>query len=245
MRAAPRASGLIATGLVTLICFGLLIGLGVWQLHRKVWKEDIIAAMTARLSQAPQPLPPSADWDALRQDRDEFRRVQFSGVFVPGEEVLVYAAGSALRTDIKGPGYFVFAPIRLADGRIVVVDRGFVPIDRKGAPHSAPEGAVSVVGVLRWPENRGMFTPADDLKGNVSFLRDPAAMAAGRHWGNVAPFYIDQEAPEPPGGLPRPGKLVVNLPDNHLQYAITWFGLAAGLAGVYAFWLVGQFRKVS
>jgi surfeit locus 1 family protein len=235
---------LIASSLAVLAGMALLIGLGVWQLHRKVWKENLIAAMTARLDQAPQPLPPPAQWTALAQDRDEFRRVRFDAAFAPGEEALVYAPGSALRTDVKGPGYFVFAPAKLSDGRVVVVDRGFVPIDRKDAPRAAPEGVVPVVGVLRWPETRGMFTPADDVAGNVWFLRDPAAMAAARTWGEVAPFYVDQESPAPPGGLPRPGRLVVNLPDNHLQYAITWFGLAAGLAGVYAFWLFGRFRPV-
>ena len=128
------------------------------------------------------------------------------------------------------------------DGSIVVVDRGFVPLDRKDMAtraQGAPHGTVDIVGVMRWPESRGMFTPADDVKNNVWYLRDPAAMAQAKNWGEIAPFYIDQEAPVPPGGLPLPGKLVVHLPDNHLQYAITWFGLALGLAGVYAVWLAG------
>jgi cytochrome oxidase assembly protein ShyY1 len=241
--------GVVATTFITLVCLIILVGLGVWQLQRKVWKENLIAAMTTRLNETPQPLPPPGQWGALRPDADEFRRIGFSATFVPGEEALVYTPGSALRTDIKGPGYFVFAPARLADGRTVVVDRGFVPLDRKDSIDSidskdSKDGEpVNVVGVLRWPESRGMFTPPDDLKGNVWYLREPAAMAAARHWGEVAPFYVDQESPVPPGGLPSPGKLVVNLPDNHLQYAITWFGLAAGLVGVYGYWLFGRFRK--
>ena len=101
----------------------------------------------------------------------------------------------------------------------------------------APQGAVDIVGVLRWPEARGLFTPADDVAGNVWYLRDPKAMAAAKKWDAAAPFYIDQEAPVPTGGLPLPGKLAVALPDNHLQYAITWFGLALALAGVYVAWL--------
>lgn len=236
--------GLIATMLITLVCLAILIGLGVWQLQRKVWKENLIAAMTSRLDATPQPLP--SQWRALAPDADEFRRVIFTATFLPGEEALVYTPGSALRTDIKGPGYLVFAPAKLADGRIVAVDRGFVPFDRKDqatGAQGAPQGPVTVVGVLRWPESRGMFTPADDVKGNVWYLRDPAAMAAARHWGEIAPFYVDQESPVPPGGWPLPGKLVVNLPDNHLQYAITWFGLAAGLIGVYGYWVFGRFRK--
>ena len=90
-----------------------MIGLGVWQLQRKVWKENLIAAMTSRLDAPAQPLP--SQWVALTQDADEFRRVAFTATFAAGEEALVYTPGSALRSDIKGPGYFVFAPARLAD----------------------------------------------------------------------------------------------------------------------------------
>lgn len=241
-----RASGpgFIATTLVTLVCLAILIGLGVWQLQRKVWKENLIAAMTSRLDAPAQPLP--QQWTNLTQDAGEFRHVAFTATFAPGEEALVYTPGSALRADIKGPGYFVFAPGKLADGRTVVVDRGFIPLDRKDKAARAqgePQGPINVVGYLRWPESRGLFTPADDVKGNVWYLRDPAAMAAARHWGDVAPFYVDQEAPVPPGGLPAPGKIVVNLPDNHLQYAMTWFGLGAALVGVYGFWVFGRFRR--
>ena len=88
-----------------------------------------------------------------------------------------------------------------------------------------------------------MFTPADDLKENTWYLRDIKAMAAAHHWNNVAPFYVEMESPVPAGGLPKPGRLVVNLPDNHLQYAITWFGLAFGLAGVYVLFIVRRLRR--
>ena len=241
----PRG-GVIAATVFTLIGLAILIGLGAWQLERKTWKENLIATMTERLDAAPRDLPPRANWSGLIQDRDEYRRVRFSAEFLTGEEALVYASGSAVRPDVKGPGYFVFAPARLADGSIVVVDRGFVPPDRKDASARAqgtPHGSVDIVGVMRWPEQRGLFTPADDLKTNVWYLRDPAAMAQAKKWGEIAPYYIDQEAPVPAGGWPKPGKLVVHLPNNHLQYAITWFGLALGLAGVYAVWLAGRLRR--
>jgi surfeit locus 1 family protein len=74
-------------------------------------------------------------------------------------------------------------------------------------------------------------------------VRDPQAIAAAKKWNGAASFYIEQESPAPPGGLPKPGKLAVALPDNHMQYAITWFGLAAGLAGVYGVWLAGRLRR--
>jgi len=87
------------------------------------------------------------------------------------------------------------------------------------------------------------FTPDDDPKTNVWYVRDPQAMAAAKKWAVAAPFYIDQEAPVPPGGAPLPGKIEVHLPDNHLGYAITWFGLALGLAGVYVVWLARRLRR--
>lgn len=234
--------GVLEPTIFAIVGLAILIGLGVWQLDRKVWKENLIAALTARLDRAPADLPPREAWASLTQQRDEFKRVGFPAEILPGQQALVYSAGSALRSDVKGPGYWVFAPARLAGGSSVIVNRGFVPLDRKDAAKSVPAGSIDIVGIMRWPETRGLFTPADDPKNNVWYLRDIAAMAAAKHWVNVAPFYIDQESPVPPGGLPKPGKMVVNLPDNHLQYAITWFGLALVLAGVYLVWLIRRFR---
>jgi surfeit locus 1 family protein len=140
----------------------------------------------------------------------------------------------------------VFARARLAGGSIVIVDRGFIPLDRKDPatrPQCEQKGSVDIVGIVRWPETRGLFTPADDSAGNVWYLRDIKAMAAAKHWATAAPFYIEQESPVPPGGWPKPGKLIVNLPDNHLQYAVTWFALAFGLCCVYGVWLARRFGR--
>ncbi len=243
---AKQRGGVIEATVFAVVGVVVLIGFGIWQLDRRTWKENLIATVTARLARAPEDLPPRTRWPQLTPQADEYARVKFPAEFLAGEEALVYTAGSAFRPDVHGPGYWVFAPARLAGGSIVVVDRGFVPAERKdpatraaGAPH----GMIDVVGVMRWPETRGLFTPANDAKSNVWFLRDPKAMAAAKKWDTAAPFYIEQESPIPPGGLPLPGKLAVNLPDNHLQYAITWFGLALGLTGVYGVWLFGRFRR--
>src|SRR5262245_29487242 len=107
--------------------FTVLIGLGTWQLDRKTWKEGLIEALAARTSAEPMPLPAPERWSALDPGNDEFRRVSFAGTIAPGREALVYAAGSSVRPDIKGVGYWVFAPIELAGGAVVVVNRGFLP----------------------------------------------------------------------------------------------------------------------
>jgi surfeit locus 1 family protein len=145
-----------------------------------------------------------------------------------------------LRPDVKGPGYWVFAPARLAGGSIILINRGFVSDDRKDPAtrvEGAPHGIVDLVGVMRWPEKRNSFTPPDDPDKGLWYLRDSNSIAAAKKWATAAPFYIDQEEPAPTGGFPKPGKLEVHLTDNHLQYAITWFGLALALAGVYVAWL--------
>jgi surfeit locus 1 family protein len=241
-----RKGGVLDATLFAFAGIAILIGLGVWQLDRKVWKENLITTINTRLGRAPQDLPPRASWSRLREDGEEFRRVAFPAEFLDGEEALVYTAGSPLRPDVKGPGYWVFAPARLAGGSIVLVNRGFVTVDRKDPATRAegtPRGIVDVVGVMRWPETRGTFIPADDPKNNVWFLRDSNSIATFKKWGTAAPFYVDQEEPAPAGGWPKPGKLEAHLPDNHLQYAITWFGLALALAGVYVVWLARQLSR--
>ena len=239
-----------AAALPALLAFIVLLGLGTWQMQRKAWKEALIASLTERLADAPQALPPAASWPKLDPADDEYRRVKFTAQFDHSAEALVYGAASAFRPDVSGPGDWVFTPARLPDGGIVMIDRGFVPEARKD-PKSRVEGQIAgpveIIGALRCPETRHWFTPNDDVAHNLWFTRDPQAMALakslGQVPGQVAPFYIEQEAPVPPGGLPSPGKIAVNLPNNHLQYVITWYGLAAALAGVFLAWAFGPQRR--
>jgi len=228
-----------------LAALAVLIGLGTWQLERKAWKEGLIASLTERLSARPVALPPPAEWPRLAAKEDEFLRVAVTAVLENDKEGLVYTGGSTLRDATGGPGYWVFTPARLADGNHVMVNRGFVPEGRQN-PATRQEGQivgpVDLVGVLRSPELPGIFTPAADPAHNIWFARDPAAIAAAKDVG-AAPFYLEIESPEPPGGFPHAGRLQPNLPNNHLQYAVTWFGLAAVFAGAYLVWLFGGWRK--
>jgi surfeit locus 1 family protein len=244
----PQAA-LLIPGLLALAAFLVLLALGTWQVERKAWKEGLIAALDERLAAPPLALPPSATWSGLDPAQAEFRRVSFAAEFLDGQEALVYTSGSPLRTDVSGPGFWVFSPARLADGSVVVVNRGFVPEERqeaKSRPGGELRGRVHLVGALRWPEARSMFTPADDPARNLWFVRDHLAMAAAKGWGKVAPagavasagaiapFFVEQEAPVPPGGLPVVGRMHPNLPNDHLQYALTWYGLAGVLLVVFA-----------
>ena len=244
--AAQRRRGVTEATIFAVVGVAILFGLGNWQLERKAWKEALIAMATTRLAAAPVTLPPRERWSRLDQDEIEFLRVTFPAEFLNDQEALVFTSGSAFRPDISGPGFWVFTPARLPGGSVIVVNRGFVPFDRKD-PQSRPQGRltglVDVIGVMRWPEQRGALTPADEPQNNIWHLRNPAQIAATKNWGPVAPFYIDMEQPQPPGGLPRAGPLAVKLANNHLQYAITWFGLAGALAVVYLAWLLGRRRR--
>ena len=104
-------------------------------------------------------------------------------------------------------------------------------------------GPIEITGALRWPDARSWFSPSDDPAHNLWFLRDPASIAAAKGLNEVAPFYVEQEAPVPPGGFPQPGRLEVRLRNEHLQYVVTWYGLALVLAIVFAVWARSSFRS--
>jgi len=228
------------------VVFAALIALGTWQLQRKAWKEELIATLTERLAAPPAALPAPSTWPALKRDDTEYRRVAFTATFDDGKEALVYAAASAFRPDVSGPGYWVFTPARLADGGMVMVNRGFVPQDRADPatrPGGHVAGPIAITGTLRWPDARSFFAPSDEPAHNLWFLRDPAAIAAAKGLSDIAPFYVEQETPVPPGGLPQPGKLEVRLRNEHLQYVVTWYGLALVLVVVLAAWARSSLRS--
>jgi cytochrome oxidase assembly protein ShyY1 len=225
-------------GVIALAGLVVLVSLGTWQVERKAWKEALIATLNDRLKAAPIALPPHTEWNKLTPV-DEFTRVRLRVEYAQGKDALVYAANSALRDDVKAPGYFVFAPARLPDGAQVAVNRGYVP----DKVYPIPAGTQEIVGYLRWPESSSWFIADHDQTGSVWYVRDHRQMAQMREWGEVAPFYIEQESPVPPAGLPHPASLKPQLRNDHLQYAITWYGLALTLIGVFGFWVRSRFRE--
>ncbi len=222
---------LLAPTLCTLLAVMLLAGLGVWQLERLAWKEALLARISERAHALPQPLPPIPQWGSLKPDDYEFRHVALAGTFDNAKETLI------LRASEDGPGYHVITPLRLADGGSILVDRGFVPMALKEARSrraGEPEGVVRLTGLLRAPEPRNAFTPDDDDARGQFFTRDPARIAAHDGLVDAAPFSVDVDPTiASPGGWPKPVGATLNIPNNHLSYALTWFGLALGLLGVF------------
>ena len=227
---AARLRPLLVPAIFTLIAGAFLIGLGIWQLERLAWKDAIIARIEARTTAAPQRLPPPGAWDELKPDDYEYRRVTLAGRFDNAREAYI------LRASADGPVYHVLTPFAVAGGGTVLVDRGSVPAERRN-PATRAAGQLSrpvtVTGLMRPPEGRNAFTPADEPGKDRFYTRDPAEIAAYLQLADAAPFVVDADATPNPGGWPKGGDTIVDVPNNHFSYALTWFGLALGLLTVF------------
>ena len=238
-RAPARWVALVPPAIVTLAVAAGLVGLGLWQLQRLAWKQALIRTVEERTVAPPVALPPRADWAALAPDAYEYRRVSVTGTFDHAEEVHAYRPLVSARGPFHGLGDIVLTPFHLATGGTVVVNRGFVPNERLDpATRTAGQvaGPVTISGLMRSPQERNSFTPADDTVRNQWFTADPAAIARFYHIDEAAPFVVDEDAGQAPGGLPQGGETVLDFPNSHLQYALTWFGLAAALLGTFGLW---------
>ena len=217
----------VGAGLV----FVVLVGLGTWQVERRAWKLDLIARVDARVHALPVPAPGPAEWPRLGPD-DAYRHVRLSGTFLHDRETLVQAVTE------RGGGFWVLTPLRRSDGSLVLVNRGFVPGDRRD-PASRQAGAVAgeaqVTGLLRLTEPKGAFLRSNAPGDDRWYSRDVTAIAAARGLTDVAPYFVDADATANPGGLPVGGLTVIAFPNNHLVYAITWYGLALMLAGAVGY----------
>ncbi len=219
--------GMILPLLLGLVGCAVLIGLGLWQVQRLAWKEAMLAEIEARATAAPVPLPGPAD-----PVRDRYLPVRAIGD-IGAEYIAVLASQKNI-----GAGYRVVSPLNTEDGRRVLVDRGFVALEARDAVGPAP--AVSVQGNLHWPDETDDWTPAPDLEANIWFARDVAAMAQALDTEPLLIVAADIQ-PAAPGIVPRPVG-TDGIPNDHLGYAITWFGLAAIWAGMTVF-LVWRIRQ--
>jgi surfeit locus 1 family protein len=214
---------------MVLVC----LGLGAWQVQRLHWKLGLIAQRESAVGAAPTALPQNvADATAL-----EFHRAAADGVFLHDKEIFIGATSEGGQA-----GYHVLTPLRQADGRVIFVNRGFIPAElRNPAARAAGQiaGTVHVFGLVRLPpEGRpNWFIPDNRPDLNYWFWVDLPAMAAADGLGDVAPFYVDADATPNPGGWPKGGVTRLQLPNDHLQYAITWFALAATGIAIYVVYL--------
>ena len=239
-----RTRELIAPTVATVVCVALLVGLGVWQMRRLAWKEALIAAVETRAHATPVDAPPEFEWPRLDPAAYEYKRVRLSGVFDGSRQVTVFRALSEPHGRYGGPGYLVMTPLELANGATVLVDRGFVPEAQKAAAaEELGNGATTVVGLMRASETRNWFTPSDDPASGQWFTRDVGAIARAEGLTRVAPFFIDADAGPDPTGLPEGGETILAFPNNHFSYALTWFGMAAALIGVFGAYVASRLQE--
>jgi surfeit locus 1 family protein len=234
---------LVGAAAATAFGVALLIGLGFWQLRRLAWKEALIAAVESRVHAPAAEAPAPNLWPLLKAADYEYRHVRLEGAFDYARQALVFRALAAPRGRYGGPGYLVMTPLKLATGDAVLVNRGFVPIDRKGETANGPAGEVEVSGLMRSSEDRTWFTPADDPAKGDWYTRDVAAIAAAMGLQAYAPFSIDADAGSDPLSLPEGGETILAFPNNHLSYAITWFSMAGALIGVFGAWAMTRGRR--
>nr|WP_245411685.1 SURF1 family protein [Phyllobacterium leguminum] len=231
-----------AVAILSLAAFCLLIALGTWQVERLRWKETLLATIKERVASPPRPLDQIEALYAKSGDV-EYWPVKATGRFLNQDERHFFA------THQGQSGFYIYTPLQMADGRAVLINRGFVPYDRKNAPtrvEGQVAGEVTVTGLARYllKGKPSSLVPDNDPAKNMFYWKDWAAMVetAGLDPARTVPFFIDADTAPNPGGLPVGGVTIIDLPNNHLQYAVTWYGLALALAAVTGvwFWRRGQ-----
>lgn len=232
--AAPRRRLPVATGILVLIALAILISLGTWQVERLHWKEGLLADIAERQVAAPVPL---ADIEAMAAASGdiEYRKVTATGRYINNKERHFFATWRGQT------GYYIYTPLELADGRALFVNRGFVPFENK-EPEMRMQGQLTdqqtVTGLARQklPGKPSWVVPDNDVAKNIFYWKDLDVMAesVGLDKARVIPFFVDADSTPNPAGLPIGGVTQVDLPNDHLQYAFTWYGLAAVLVVVVA-----------
>lgn len=246
---------LIAPTLLSVLGLGVLLSLGTWQWNRKTWKENILATLQSR-SSAP-PIQANAVWPGLpcHDAHDtglanpcEYQPLVVRGVLDHTRERHIFTAAPNVPGMGSGRGYWIFTPLRL-DGtaKTVFVNRGFVPEDHKEATSRVlgqTTQSVEVLGLYRSAQERGMFDGVADPAKNIWYVRAPAEMWPADPDGTLNEMwaYVDQTGPIPAGGFPLPLAGKIELSNRHLEYAITWYGLALTLLGVYSVYAWGRLK---
>jgi surfeit locus 1 family protein len=202
------------------------VALGAWQLERLQWKLALIAQVNQHLKAPPIPVDRAL---AMGAQAAQYHRVTLHGRFDNSKEAYVFA------TDSSGaPAYHVITPFTLGDGRTLLVDRGIVPEplrDPRTREAGEAEGKQRLSGVWRIPDAPGLFTPEPNLAKHIWYARDVPGIAKANHIRVATPAIVEADATPNPGSWPKGGQTVVTFRNEHLQYAITWFALAAVTLG--------------
>jgi len=230
---------IVIASICTAIGVAIAASLGVWQLQRLAWKQDILAKIDQRIHAEPV-RPDTLHLQIQNREDVEYTRVRVRGYFDQDREIHFYAPGP------EGPGWQLVTLFHETNGRLYFVNRGYVAQGRL-AEAARPQGEAEITGLLRPYNRRNAFTPANNIAENQWYWYEYDAMRdyvyetwQQRNAVDLFPFVIEEEPSS--GSYPAGGVTILNIPNNHLQYALTWFGLMLALAGVYTVWLFRQLR---
>lgn len=225
--------------------------LGAWQMQRLAEKDALVAAVDARLTAPPIPVPTEQGWPGLDYEQLVFQPVSLTGAYRYTQTVTVFTSLSDANGQYGGPGYWVVTPFVLEQGGTVFVNRGFVPTQLQEAAalgdlHGEDPGTVTITGLFRTAEAAGMMTPEPNMSDRIEWVRDPARLArmVDPNLAPIAPFYVDLPAGAP-GDLPQAGETVISFPNNHFGYALTWYGFSIVAVVMVGFWLWRQRRPLA
>jgi len=228
---------------LTLVMLAVLLALGLWQVERLAWKQDLLARMEARRDATPLRISTKDDIAKLSQQAHDFHPAIVTGS-IGAQAVFWFTQIENKPTGLDRPdaaGYHMLVPFTLEDGSAILLDRGFIPARLLDIPAPPPPtGLQNLAVILRWPDGRGTFDNADDAARNLFYVRDPKAI--GAHWQRALPPML-AEAAKANESWPRGGQTRFSMPNNHLQYAVTWFGLAIVLVIVSGLWHIQFWKK--
>lgn len=214
--------------LMTVPAVIIMLGLGVWQLQRLQWKNEIMARIAERTAQAPANFEGGLSWD---ESKDEYLRVRLRGSFVHDKELYL-----AARSRNNNVGFHVITPFVLTNGMAVLVNRGWVPSERRD-PAKRPEGQIKgethVTALVRLTQKQGMMQPDNDPAKNVWFYVDVEEMKKASGVATEIDYWFEADATPNPGGFPIGGQTRITLVNDHLQYAVTWFVFAITLTVIF------------
>ena len=223
-------------GVFTALGLAILLYLGFWQVDRLAWKTALLQQIEKNLSATPVSLPVDIDIKEW-----EYRKACAKGTFLHEKEMHLFS------TSLNGnPGYHIYTPLRRDGDSVFIINRGWVP-DAYKNPATRAEGqgndVIQICGVLRSSREQGLFVPDANLEKNLWYTANAEEMADAAGFENVSPFLMDADDTPNPGGYPIGGQTRINIPNNHLGYAVTWFGLAVALLGVFIVFFITQRPK--
>lgn len=211
-----------------LLCFSGCVALGTWQVERLKWKQGLIAEVTEANAQAPITTLPNDEKELAAL---QFRKTRLTGIWYNNTEF--HLTPRYWRDQF---GYWIISPLKLTDGRIILVNRGWVPGAKKELekrPETAVKGRATVIGLIRVGPERSYFTPKSSAEKNIWFGRDIAQMAESAQLKNVAPVMVDSVGEQDAKHLPVPSDGTIRICNDHLSYILTWYGIALGILVIF------------